>query len=84
MGTYFLILILVLTYFAILFYALKHKCYDFKTITIKDSKHAEAILRLFLIKHQNCEVVVIDKSANKETHAILEKIACDIDRVHII
>lgn len=84
MDTYILVFFLILTYISILIYALNRKCYDFKMIVIRDSKNAEAMLRWFLLKHQNCEIVVIDKTKKEETHAILEKIACDVSRVHII
>ena len=81
---YIIIALLMLSFFAILFFALRHESYSFKTIKAGNDKNIEARLRLLMRKNPRSEIVVINDSTLSETTEILDKIQYDFPEIHIV
>lgn len=76
--------LLTLSFFLIIFSALKSKNYSFNTIWVGNDVNIEARLRLLMKKKPRSEIVVFNNSTLSETGEILEKMQYDFPEIHIV
>lgn len=75
---------LILIFFLILLYAVKHESYSFKMIKSGNDRNIEPRLRILMRKNPRTEIVVINNSTLSEVGEILEKMQYDFPEIHIV
>ncbi|MBQ6908204.1 MAG: hypothetical protein IJR79_03360 [Clostridia bacterium] len=78
------IILLTISFFAILIYAIRHKSYSFKIIRAENDRNIEAKLRILMRKNPRSEIVVINNCPSSETGKILKKMQYDFPEIHIV
>ena len=78
------IAVLLILFFLIIFCAVVHESYSFKTIKVGNDADIEARLRLLMRKNPHSEIVVINEASNSETTEILKKMQYDFPEIHIV